>query len=260
MKYSSSYYALWTQQTRLFIEIDQLKYHTADIERQLARNQRTLVNPESKRCDRRKANWVVNSQQKYLKELERTLQFLLQALSVCQAQIARIHDEASWQAEEYDISGHQYDASSLDGNPTPTQETFMYHIRFATPGSGVSEPVFPTAGDFTPAPRAATHKAISALAQPFTPFVFAKANPPSHSRPINSKPLFKQPVWASPLEWSEQVAAELTPVSPTSKIEQGEDGKEVKRRYSVAAIEFIESRLRHKRQISDTGWRVGVQG
>ncbi|KEQ94329.1 hypothetical protein AUEXF2481DRAFT_40908 [Aureobasidium subglaciale EXF-2481] len=308
MAHSSSYYALWTQQTHLFTEIDQLKYHTADIERQLARNQRTLVNPESKRCNRRKAKWVASSQRKYLKESERTLQFLLQALSVCQAQIARIHAEALWQADEYNNFGHQYNVSSLDENLRPTQETFRYHSRSATPDSGFSEPALyahpfdldltqddrnhifshqiqhppplsintqilrpqathllptplsPTAGDFTPTPRATTHKAISPLAPPFSPFVFGKANPPSHSHPINSKPLFKQPVWASPLEWSEQVAAELTPVSPTSKIKEGADDIGIKRGYSVAAIELIESRLRHKRQISDAGRRVGVQG
>jgi hypothetical protein len=44
----------------------------------------------------------------------------------------------------------------------------------------------------------------------------------------------------------------MTPVSPMAKVEEGKLG--AKRRYSVAAVELIESRLRHKRQVS--GLRV----
>lgn len=101
MAYQGSYYTLWTQQTHLFNEIAQLKYHVADIEKQLLRAQRTLDDPDTKRHDRRKAKWVANSQQKYLKGLEHTLHSLLFSLSACQSQIARIHIEASQQADQY---------------------------------------------------------------------------------------------------------------------------------------------------------------
>jgi hypothetical protein len=83
--------------------------------------------------------------------------------------------------------------------------------------------------------------------------VFTKANPLNPSRPINSKPLFTQPIWSSPLSWSEQVDEAMTPISPTEKVEEG---KQEKRRYSVAAVELIESQLRHKRQVSE----LRVQG
>jgi hypothetical protein len=45
----------------------------------------------------------------------------------------------------------------------------------------------------------------------------------------------------------------MTPISPTEKVEEG---KQEKRRYSVAAVELIESQLRHKRQVSE----LRVQG
>jgi hypothetical protein len=271
----------------------------ADIERQLARAQRTLDNPETKRLDRRKAKWVANSQRKYLKGLEHTLHTLLHALSACQSQIARMHIDASHQADQHNNAWNTYH-DSQDSDATPTQETFHHQARSCTPDSGFSEPALyaqpfdldlfqdqsdhtfshelqhplplsintqvsnrtslpplqttplsPSAEPFTPTPNP-THKAISPLAAPFSPIVFAKANPPSSSRPINSKPLFTQPTWSSPFEWSEQVDQEMTPVSPMAKVEEGKLG--AKRRYSVAAVELIESRLRHKRQVS--GLRV----
>jgi hypothetical protein len=305
MAYQGSYYILWTQQTHLFNEIAQLKYHIADMEKQLLRAQRTLDNPDTKRHDRRKAKWVANSQQKYLKGLERTLHSLLLSLSACQSQIARIHIEASQQADQYGNAWTAYHDSNY-GDTTPTQETFQYQARSLTPDSGFSEPALyaqpfdldlsqdlsshtfsheiqhplplsintqvvnqtqpviqitplsPSAELFTPTPKATHTKAISPLAPPFSPFVFAKANPPSPSKPINSRPLFTQPVWSSPLEWSEQVEEVVTPISPTSKVEEGQQG--FKRRYSVAAVELIESRLRHKKQVSDVARGLRVQG
>ncbi|KAI4720281.1 hypothetical protein E4T48_03517 [Aureobasidium sp. EXF-10727] len=117
-----------------------------------------------------------------------------------------------------------------------------------------------SAQDFTPTPKA-SHKAISPLAAPFSPFVYAKANPPDPALPINSKPLFTQPTWSSPLDWSEQVSEEISPVvSPKAEVEEQEAGKGFERRYSVAAIELIESRLRHKRQVSDVAKGLMVQG
>jgi hypothetical protein len=50
----------------------------------------------------------------------------------------------------------------------------------------------------------------------------------------------------------------MTPVSPMAKVEEGCKG--AKRRYSVAAVELIESRLRHKRQVSDKARGLRVQG
>jgi hypothetical protein len=47
-------------------------------------------------------------------------------------------------------------------------------------------------------------------------------------------------------------------VSPMAKVEGGNLG--AKRRYSVAAVELIESRLRHKRQVSDKARGLRVQG
>jgi len=116
----------------------------------------------------------------------------------------------------------------------------------------------PSADDFTPTPKTTYTKAISPLAPPFSPFVFAKANPPSPNKPINSKPLFTQPVWSSPNEWSEQVEEAMTPISPTARSEEGAQG--FKRKYSVAAVELIESRLRHKKQVSDVARGLRVQG
>jgi hypothetical protein len=111
----------------------------------------------------------------------------------------------------------------------------------------------PSAEDLTPTSNPTHTKLISPLAHPFSPVVFTKANPPSPSRPINSNPLFTQPIWSSPLSWSEQVDEAMTPISPTGKVEEG---TQEKRRYSVAAVELIESRLRHKRQVSE----LRVQG
>ncbi|KEQ73757.1 hypothetical protein M436DRAFT_44576 [Aureobasidium namibiae CBS 147.97] len=119
-------------------------------------------------------------------------------------------------------------------------------------------PLSPSADNFTPTPKTTYAKATSPLAPPFSPFVFAKANPPSPSKPINSKPLFTQPVWSSPNEWSEQVEEAMTPVSPTARVEEG--NRESRRRYSVAAVELIESRLRHKKQVSDVARGLRMQG
>ncbi|THX97102.1 hypothetical protein D6D02_06241 [Aureobasidium pullulans] len=306
MAYSDPYNTLWAQQTYLFNEIDLLKHHSVDIERQLRRAQRTLANPETKRYDRRKAKWVSNSQQRYLKELGRALQQLLQSLSLCQARIAQMHTEASWEADLYGNAQHVHIDSLMDNSTTPTQETYQHEARSTSPDSGFSEPALyahpfdldltqdhsnhvfsheiqhplpltintqfgqtpaptqrvtlsPTAEDFTPTPKA-THKLISPLAPPFSPFVFAKANPPTPSRPINAVPLFRQPIWSSPSDWSEQVAAEMTPISPTARAEEEGQNNGNKRKYSVAAIELIESRLRHKRQVSDVARGVPVQG
>jgi hypothetical protein len=304
MAYQGSYYILWTQQTHLFNEIDLLKYHMEDIERQLSRAQRTLDNPDTKRLDRRKAKWVVNSQRKYLKGLEHTLHTLLHALSAYQSQIARIHVEASQQADQYKNTWTAYHNSQYR-DATPTQETFQHQARSSSPDSGFSEPTLyaqpfdldlsqdqsnhtfshelqhplplsintqivdqppppiettplsPSAKPFTPTQNP-THKPISPLAPPFSPVVFAKANPPSPNKPINSKPLFTQPTWSSPFEWSEQVDQEMTPVSPMAKVEGGKLG--AKRRYSVVAVELIESRLRHKRQVSDKARGLRVHG
>jgi hypothetical protein len=305
MAYQGSYYILWTQQTHLFNEIDLLKYHMADIERQLSRAQRTLDNPDTKRLDRRKAKWVANSQRKYLKGQEHTLHTLLHALSACQSQIARIHIEASQQADQHGNAWTTYH-NGQHGDATPTREALQHQARSCTPDSGFSEPALyaqpfdldlsqdqsnhtfsheiqhplplsintrvvnqpplpplqttllsPSAEPFTPTPNP-THKPISPLAPPFSPVVFAKANPPSSGKPINSKPLFTQPTWSSPFEWSEQVDQEMTPVSPMAKVEGGNLG--AKRRYSVAAVELIESRLRHKRQVSDKARGLRVQG
>ena len=302
MAYQGSYYILWTQQTHLFNEIAQLKYHIADIERQLLRAQRTLDNPDTRRHERRKAKWVASSQRKYLKDLDRSLHCLLHALSACQSQIARIHIEASRQAYQHGNDWTTYHESQHDDS-TPTQETLQYQARSSSPDSGFSEPALyaqpfdldlpqdqsthtfshelqhplplsintqvvnqpspqpiqptplsPSAETFTPTTKT-IHQAISPLAPPFSPFVFAKANPPSASKPINSKPLFVQPVWSDTLEWSEQVGREMTPISPTAKVEQG-----LKKRYSVAAVELIESRLRHKKQVSDVARGLRVQG
>jgi hypothetical protein len=296
MAHQGSYYILWTQQTHLLNEIDMLKYHVADIERQLSRAQQTVDNPNTKRLDRRKAKWVSNSQRKYLKNLERTLHSLLHALSACQSQIARIHIEASRQAAQHDDAWISYhDSQYVDA--TPTQETSQHQARSSSPDSGFSEPALysqpfdldlsqdqgnhtfshelqhplpltintqavaqlppvqtilsPSAKDFTP--KASQTNLISPLAPPFSPVVFTKANPPGPSAPINSNPLFTQPTCSSPLSWSEQVDEAMTPISPTAKVD---DGKQEKRPYSVAAVELIESRLRHKRQISE----LRVQG
>jgi hypothetical protein len=298
MAHQGSYYILWTQQIRLFNEIDMLKYHMAHIERQLSRAQQTVDDPDTKRLDRRKAKWVANSQRKYLQNLERTLHSLLHALSACQSQIVRIHIEASQQAVQHNDAWTVYhDSQYIDA--TPTQETSQHQARSSSPDSGFSEPALyaqpfdldlsqdqsnhtfshelqhplplaintqvinqtpppphttplsPSAEDFTP--KASHTNLISPLATPFSPVVFTKANPPGPSAPINSNPLFTQPTWSSPLSWSEQVDEAMTPVSPTAKVEEG---KQEKRRYSVAAVELIESRLRHKRQISE----LRVQG
>ncbi|CAD0113510.1 unnamed protein product [Aureobasidium uvarum] len=296
MAYQGSYHILWTQQTHLFNEIDLLKYHIADVERQLVRAQQTLSSSDTKRQDRRKAKWVANSQRKYLKDLERALHSLLSSLSACQSQIARVHVEASRQADQYGSAWTTYHDSQYE-DTTPTQETYRIRARSSSPDSGFSEPALyaqpfdidltqdqsnhtfshelqhpspltintqvvhktpipmhttplsTSAEDFTLTPKA-FHKAISPFAPPFSPFVFAKANPPDPGLPINSKPLFTQPTWSSPLDWSEQVDEEMTPVSPRAKVEQRAN-EGFKRRYSVAAIELIESRLRHKRQVSD---------
>jgi hypothetical protein len=50
----------------------------------------------------------------------------------------------------------------------------------------------------------------------------------------------------------------MTPVSPMAKVDDG--SKVAKRQYSVAAVELIESRLRHKRQVSDAARGLRVQG
>lgn len=42
----------------------------------------------------------------------------------------------------------------------------------------------------------------------------------------------------------------MTPISPTGKVDEGRK-QGFKRKYSVAAVELIESRLRHKKQVSD---------
>lgn len=305
MAYQGSYYILWTQQTHLFNEIASLKYHIADIERQLSRAQRTLDNPETKRHDRRKAKWVANSQRRYLKGLEHTLHSLLLSLSACQSQIARIHIEASQQAIQDGNAWNTYHDSQNEGT-TPTHETYQYQVRSASPDSGFSEPALyaqpfdldlsqdqsnhtfshelqhplplslntrvvestlppvrirplsPSADSFTPTKKLSHMKAISPLAPPFSPFIFAKVNPPSPSKPINSKPLFTQPIWSSPNEWSEQVEEVMTPISPTAIVEEGQQGS--KQRYSVAAVELIESRLRHKKQVSDVARGLKVQG
>jgi hypothetical protein len=294
MAHQGSYYILWTQQTYLFDEIDLLKYHMADIERQLLRAQQTIDNADTKRLDRRKAKWVANSQRKYLQNLEHTLHSLLHALSACQSQIARIHIEASQQAIQYNNAWNTYHDSQHE-DTTSTQETLQHQARSSSPDSDFSEPALyaqaldldlsqdqsnhtfyhelqhplplaintqvvnqtpppphstplsPSAEDFTP--KAPHTNPISPLATPFSPIVFTKANPPGPSAPINSNPLFTQPTWSSsPLSWSEQVDEAMTPISPMGKVEEG---KQEKRRYSVAAVELIERRLRHKRQISE---------
>lgn len=307
MAYQGSYYFLWNQQTHLFNEIASLKYHIADIERQLSRAQRTLDNSDTKRHDRRKAKWVANSQRKYLKGLEHTVDSLLLSLSACQSQIARIHIEASQQANQYGNAwstypNHQYETITV------AQETYQnqYQVRSASPDSGFSEPALyaqpfdldlsqdqsnhtfshelqhplplslntrvvestlppvrirplsPSADSFTPTKKPSHMKAISPLAPPFSPFIFAKVNPPSPSKPINSRPLFTQPIWSSPNEWSEQVEEVMTPISPTAIVEEGQQG--LNQRYSVAAVELIESRLRHKKQVSDVARGLKVQG
>ncbi|CAD0096993.1 unnamed protein product [Aureobasidium vineae] len=306
MAYHGSYYILWTQQTHLFNEIDLLRCHIANIERQLLRAQQTSDSQDTKRQDRRKAKWVANAQRKYLKDLERALHSLLNSLSACQSQIARVHIEASWQADQYGNAWATYHDSQYE-DTTPTQETYQSQVRSSSPDSGFSEPALyaqpfdldltevqsdhtfshelqhpspltintqvvhktrtpihttslsPSAEDFTPTPKA-SHKAISPLAPPFSPFVFAKANPPDPGLPINSKPLFTQPAWSSPLDWSEQVNEEMTPVLPKAEVEEQEAKKGFKRRYSVAAIELIETRLRHTRQVSDVARGLMVQG
>jgi hypothetical protein len=305
MAYQGSYYILWTQQTHLFNEVAQLKYHIADIDKQLLRAQRTLDNPDTKRHDRRKAKWVANSQQKYLKGLERTLHSLLFSLSACQSQIARIHIEASQKADQYDNAWTTYHDSQYR-DATPTQETFQHQARSLTPDSGFSEPALyaqpfdldlsqdqtnhifsheiqhplplsintqvvdqtqpaiqipplsPSAELFIPTPNPSHTKTVSPLAPPFSPFVFAKANPPSPNNPINSRPLFTQPIWSSLLEWSEQVEEAMTPISPTAKVEERQSG--LQKRYSIAAVELSESRLRHKKQVSDVARGLRVQG
>lgn len=307
MAYQRSYYILWTQQTHLFNEIAQLKYHIADIENQLSRAQRTLDDPNTKRQDRRKAKWVANSQRKYLKNLKHTQHSLLLSLSACQSQIARIHIEASQQANQYVNAWATYHDSRYQ-DTTLTQETYPYQARSSSPDSGFSEPALyaqpfdldlsqdqsnhtfsheiqhplplsintqvvnltqpppriqttplsPCAESFNPTPKAAHTKAISPLAPPFSPFVFTKANPYSPNKPINSKPLFTQPIWSCPNEWSEQVEEAMTPISPTARVEAGERG--FQRQYSVAAVELIESRLRHKKQVSDVARGLRVQG
>jgi hypothetical protein len=110
-----------------------------DIERQLARAQRTLDNTDTKRLDRRKAKWVANSQRKYLKDLGHTLHTLLHALSACQPQIARIHIKASRQADQHSNAWTTHHDSQL-GDATLTQETSQHHARSRTPDSGFSEP------------------------------------------------------------------------------------------------------------------------
>ncbi|CAD0097467.1 unnamed protein product [Aureobasidium mustum] len=307
MAYRGSYYILWTQQTHLFNEIDLLKYHIADIERQSLKAQQTLNHPDTKRPVRRKAKWVANSQRKYLTHLERSLHSLLRSLSACQAQIARIHSEASWQADQYTNAWTMYHDLQHEDS-TPTQETYQHQARLSSPDSGFSEPglyaqpfdldlsqdqtdhVFshelqhalpliidtqlagqtstptrttplsPSADDFSPTPKASHKAMISPLAAPFSPFVFAKANPPGPDSPINARSLFTQPVWTSPFDWSEQVDEEMTPVSPMARSEDKDSKKGHKKRYSVAAIELIESRLKHKRQISDAARGLIVQG
>lgn len=291
------YYILWTQQTHLFNEIDLLKYQIADIERQSLKAQQTLNRPDTKRLARRKAKWVANSQRKYLTNLERALHSLLHSLSVCQAQIARIHSEASWQADQHCYAWTMYRDLKHE-EPTPTQETSQIRARSSSPDSGFSEralyaqpfdldlaqdqtthvfshelqhplpltidtqvvertstPIRTTllslsADNATLSPKA-SHKAISPLAPPFSPFVYAKAKPPGPQAPINARPLFTQPIWNSPSDWSKQVDEETTPVSPMAKTEEQNGIKRPEKRYSVAAIELIESRLKHKRQISD---------
>jgi len=307
MAYQGSYYILWTQQTHLFNEIAQLKYHIADIEKQLLRAQQTLDQSDVKRHDRRKAKWVANSQRKYLKNLDHTLHSLLLSLSACQSQIARIHIEASQQAIQSGNAWTAYHDFQYQ-DTTPTQGTYQYQVRSSSPDSGFSEPALyaqpfdldlsqdrgdhtfshelqhplplplsintqvveqtpqpihitplsPLADNFTPTRESTYTKAISPLAPPFSPFVFAKANPPSPNKPINSKPLFTQPIWSSPNEWSEQVEEAITPISPTARVEEGKQG--FRRKYSVAAVELIESRLRHKKQVSDVARGLRVQG
>lgn len=306
MAYQGSYYILWIQQTYLFNEIDLLKYQIADIERQLLKAQQTLNHPDTKRIIRRKAKWVANSQRNHLTHLERALHSLLHSLSACQAQIARIHSEASWQADYYGHAWTTYHNSQRE-NTTLSQETSQHEIRSSSPDSGFSEPALYAqpfnldlaqdqpvhvfshelqhplpliidtqiveqtpkpirttplslpADNSTLSPKA-SHKAISPLAAPFSPLVFAKANPPGPNSPINARPLFTQPVWTSPLDWSEQVVEEMTPVSPMAKTEDQRDKNGPEKRYSVAAIELIESRLRHKRRISDAARGMMVQG
>jgi len=50
----------------------------------------------------------------------------------------------------------------------------------------------------------------------------------------------------------------MTPISPAARVEEGKQG--FKRKYSVAAVELIESRLRHKKQVSDVARGLRVQG
>jgi hypothetical protein len=158
----------------------------------------------------------------------------------------------------------------LDLSQDQGNHTFSHELQHSLPlviDTQVVEPIppaisttlsSPSADTFTPTPEPTRGKAISPLATPFSPFVFAKANLPSPSKPINSRPLFTQPVWSSALEWSEQVEEATTPISPTAKVEEGE--RRSKKRYSVAAVELIETRLRHKRQISDVARGLRVQG
>ncbi|KEQ60944.1 uncharacterized protein M437DRAFT_67719 [Aureobasidium melanogenum CBS 110374] len=306
MAYQGSYYLLWTQQTHLFNEIDLLKYHIADIERQLLKGHETLNHPDTKRLERRKAKWAANSQRKYLTHLERALHSLLRSLSACQAQIARIHSEVSWQTDKHANPWTMYHGLQ-DSDTIPTLETHQPRVRSSSPDSGFSEPALyaqpfdldltedqtthvfshelqhplpltirtqvmeqlstpvrkthlsPSADDFTPTPKA-SHKAISPLAVPFSPFVFAKTNPPGPNSPINARPLFTQPIWTSSFDWSEQIDDEMTPVSPRAKTEEQDAKKRPEKRYSIAAIELIESRLKHKRQISEVSRRLMAQG
>lgn len=306
MVHQGLYYILWTQQTHLFNEIDLLKYQIADIERQLSRAQQTLNHPDTKRLVRRKAKWVANAQRKYLAHVEHTLHSLLHSLSACQAQIARIHSEASWQADQHGCAWTMYHDLEQEDS-TPPQESSQYRARSSSPDSGFSEPALyaqpfdldlsedhsthvfshelqhplplildtqvveqastlirttplgPSADNPTLSPKA-SNKAISPLAPPFSPFVYTKANPPGPHSPINARPLFTQPVWTSPLDWSQQDVEEMTPVSPMAKAADQEAKKGPGKRYSIAAIELIESRLKHKRQTSDIARGPMVQG
>lgn len=158
----------------------------------------------------------------------------------------------------------------LDLSQDQSNHTFSHELQYPLPLSINTQvvdqtpppiritPLSPSAELFTPTSKPTYTKAISPLATPFSPFIFAKANPPSPNKPINSKPLFTQPIWSSPNEWSEQVEEAMTPISPTARLEDGKLG--FKKRYSVAAVELIESRLRHKKQVSDVARGLRAQG
>lgn len=301
MAYLDPYNALWSQQGRLFDEIDMLKYQIADTERRLQRAQHTLDTPDVKRYDRRKAKWVANSQRRYLKDLDRDVQLLLRQLTLCQAHIARMHAEASWEATAYDNALDAYIEPLLQSQTNAGREVPSHQPRSLTPDSGFAEPAFyahpfdldltqdtsthvfshqlqhptpldsktttvsdtilkPTADAFTPTPvtSRAVFKDISPLAAPFSPFPFAKANPPVSDVPLNVKPLFQPPRWSS-MDSQDGVVVEATPISPTAAVGLESAGLGHKRRYSIAAIELIENRLKHKRDLSDAVKKAKVE-